>query len=384
MWGGILGTTKYFRNNFNLYENESFGKFYQELQTSVGKEFFVNTLKFTEDDFKKGSVCTAKSSFRINKSIGFSKLIEISKSCEEILDRPSIVSINDVSKLTKQKNEDLIKSLYTQLSKQLYDTFTGAEDSIPFDLCHKDYETYLTASCHQVKCYSSKKPDKDSKIVRGLINYLGVHEFDKLTNIDDIFTLMREQGKTFKSQEQFWNKVKSLRISCMDSDGVEILGDDFLSFLMGNIKSENGDEYFYVDKTWYEIKSTFVKNLNEACSSFIKDNLYAEVLKEWDAEKHNENQYNAQYIAENGTIVLDKITPDNIELCDILKWDDKNAYLIHVKSGFGNTMRDLCAQISIAANKLSQDLKGDNKKAFIKEIYKDLFSKKDLGGITAR
>jgi len=74
-------------------------------------------------------------------------------------------------------------------------------------------------------------------------------------------------------------------------------------------------------------------------------------------------------------MVLDKITPENIELCDMLKWDNDNLYLIHVKSGFGNTMRDLCAQISISANRLVQDRKATPSKEFVKKVYQSLKNK---------
>lgn len=73
--------------------------------------------------------------------------------------------------------------------------------------------------------------------------------------------------------------------------------------------------------------------------------------------------------------MLDKITPENIEPCDILKWDDENLYFYHVKAGFGNTMRDLCSQIFIAASNLQNDV--NSSKEYIGKIYDHLLSKRD-------
>ena len=98
--------------------------------------------------------------------------------------------------------------------------------------------------------------------------------------------------------------------------------------------------------------------------------------KTWAATLKDENAYNRQYLGEVNTIVLDKITPENIEPCDVMRWDDDNLYLYHVKSGFGNTMRDLCAQITIATNRIQQDIVAD--KTFVRKIYQALKNK--IGG----
>ncbi len=45
-----------------------------------------------------------------------------------------------------------------------------------------------------------------------------------------------------------------------------------------------------------------------------------------------EGDYNLTYKGDIKTIVLDTLTPDGIEPCDILKYDDNdNVYLFHVK-----------------------------------------------------
>lgn len=59
------------------------------------------------------------------------------------------------------------------------------------------------------------------------------------------------------------------------------------------------------------------------------------------------------------TLVFDTVTPENIEACDILKWDDEFVYVIHVKKGFDTSMRDLAAQVSITAKRIRNDRKTD-------------------------
>jgi hypothetical protein len=94
--------------------------------------------------------------------------------------------------------------------------------------------------------------------------------------------------------------------------------------------------------------------------------------KKWDKSNQDENEYSAQYMGENNTIVLDRVTADNIELCDILSWDSQSVYLYHIKAEFGNKMRDLSGQISIAAHRLARDSENN----FVREIYGSLKAKK--------
>lgn len=376
--GGIMGSTKYFRNNFNLFENEGFGKFYQELQATLEKEFMVNSLGFSEEDLKKGAVCSARSSFKINKAIDFSKLLNVIAACEDILKKDPIISINDVKKLTKQKNGELIENLNDALFDQLWSVFQSLDSSYPFDLCHSDFERYLTARSYRVKMHRQRKIPGTDTSSRMLVNYFDEYEFDSLVNIKELFVKIKTDI-TIKNQKHFSGQISSLKIVSYDEDGNELTSGDLLSHLMGDV-SHDGEKFFYVDKAWYQIKASFIDDLNASCKIFVQKSSYQGSMKPWDVVTQKENDYNAGYIGDEGTIVLDKIIPENIELCDILRWDDDNIFLIHVKAGFGNTMRDLCAQIAISANRLVQDLQAVPSKAFVRKVYQALRAKKGTAG----
>ncbi len=93
------------------------------------------------------------------------------------------------------------------------------------------------------------------------------------------------------------------------------------------------------------------------------------------ATGETEDTYNFSYLNENSTLVLHKITPKNIEPCDILKWDSENLYLCHVKAGFNNKMREVCSQIQISASIIKEAV--SSKGEYLKEIYKLLKKKID-------
>lgn len=148
--GGIMGTTKYFRNNFNLFDNDSFGKIYQELKANLNKDILTAKLGFTEDDIKKASLCVAKSSFRVNKDISFDQLVTLIEGCESILETEQPVSINDIERLTRKRNQPLIDRLNKALFAQLWGRYSQPNDGVDFDLCHYEVEKYLTASYYVI------------------------------------------------------------------------------------------------------------------------------------------------------------------------------------------------------------------------------------------
>ena len=366
--GSILGITKYFRKNFNLFENDDFGKIYQELKADIDKDTLVGKFGFTEEDIKKGSVCIAKSSFKISKAISFIQLLKIIKGCDDVLKTAHNFTINNIEKLAKKKNEVLIKKLDNQLYEQLWERYESPQNGFPFDICHHEYEEYLTASYYEVMKNSTKDGDYD------LRNLFVDHKFEEpLMDIDTLFEKIKSVEKPPQNKDKFISLIKAIKIFSYDENGTKITYGDLFSHLLGDV-SCNNKKYFYVEKNWYEVKDTFISELNNSCRYFIEKNYYEGLTETWDINTKKENDYNQKYIGKPRAIVLDKVTPENIELCDVLYWDDNNLYLCHVKSEFGNTMRDLCAQISIAASRIVRDTNAS--KEYAKKVYVSLKSRK--------
>ncbi|MFH1309762.1 MAG: DUF6119 family protein [Candidatus Omnitrophota bacterium] len=361
--GGILGATKHFRNKFNLFEDSSFGKIYQEIKADINKSVLIDKMGFTVDDIKKDLVCVAKSSFRINKTISFDQVLNIVRGCELIMETEQPIMINNVVKINKKKNQRLIQQLEEELFSQLWHRWSGGQDSYSFDLCHKDFEKYLTAEKYIVRKGVSGK------------NFLKEYEFEILNNVDLFFDKIREANEEINGKDDFVKLIKSIRIFSYDGAGEGLTKNYLIAHLMGDVTLEE-KKYFFIDNAWYYIKQSFVDELNEDCRSFILKNSCNGLVKTWEYDREDENKYSQKYIGDNNTIVLDKITPENIELCDILKWDENNLYLYHIKAGFGNTMRDLCSQIIIAANRLNRDL--NSSREYVKVLYQALNNK--IGG----
>jgi uncharacterized protein (TIGR04141 family) len=350
--GNILGTTKFFRKDFNLYENDGFGKIYQELRAQIDEEIVFKYFGLSKDEFKTGPVCIAKASFKINKSLTSEEFTQLVVGCNEIVRDLEAIAINAVEKLGRSE-KTLKEILNKELGNQLWSRFSDPTYDIDFDLCHPEYEKYLTSSEYEVRKGYSK------------YSFFG-HRFEtSLVDADMIFNEMKKSPPA--TEEEFLNLIASFRIYSFDEAGLEQTKGSFLEHLFGDV-SHNGTRYFYVNKTWYRIDNAFICDLNDACVDFAKNHSIIDILDEpWNPREISENAYNSLYIGKESTIVLDKITPEGIEPCDILKWDEEKVYLIHVKAGFGNSIRELCSQIIIAATRITADRKGNND--YLKKVY---------------
>ena len=131
--------------------------------------------------------------------------------------------------------------------------------------------------------------------------------------------------------------------------------------------SFNDNVYFLMEKEWYVIKKSFLDQINKQTKYFLDEKRYnGPTLIKW--TNSSENDYNSKYIGIENTFVFDKITPQKIEACDVLKVDKDIVYYYHIKKGFDNSMRDLCNQVFIASRRVFEDSKSEFE--FLKLLYR--------------
>jgi uncharacterized protein (TIGR04141 family) len=359
--GSLIGTNKFFRKTYNLFENESFGKIYEELNATLSPEILQEKFGFSVEDVKKGAICIAKSSFRIRKGIDFDQLFDIVKGCEDVYENMNPISINDVEIVDKKKEKTLVNDLTAELRHLLWLNYIKKENYYFFDLCHKEFEKYLTASRYVIRKGSSGK------------TYLKDMEFSTLDNVEILFDKLRGANASLEKEDEFVTLLDKLVIYSYDDDENPLTKGSFISHIFADVEYHD-KRYFYLDQEWYWIKDEFTRNLDASCRNYIDKNYNTGLDESWNYPKESEDDYNGKYVNKENTLVLHKVTPENIEACDVLKWDEQNLYLYHVKAGFGNTMRDLCDQVLISAKRILQDK--NSTKEYLKKIYDELRNKK--------
>ncbi|MCD9017520.1 DUF6119 family protein [Parachryseolinea silvisoli] len=339
--GGILGEIKFFRKDYNLNENENFGNFYQELQSALNPDH-LKLFGFTQDDIDSDKLCIAKNSFTIKKTISFDQLLVIIKRCEELLATVApVVEINGVKKLSKPE-QILIVDLERSVITSCYEEYCERQPTCDVELCHRDFDKYLDAAKYTIT-FKYKGPEE-----------VEIHDHP-IKKIAVVVKFIRSKFLRLDLNE-FIRVLGATIITSYDSDGNIMTTDKLENHYYTEIYHQQ-KSYFLHEKEWFEIKPGFISKLNAQCGDFIAKYLYRGDIDKWTNATDIEDTFNEKHIGKAKTIVLHKCTPENIEACDVLQWDDENVYLIHVKSGFDNSMRDLANQILISAKRINEDTK---------------------------
>ncbi|MNX93236.1 hypothetical protein D3C86_1254130 [compost metagenome] len=348
--GGVQGAIKFFRNDYNLYENENFGSIYNELNASISKDQLVKVFGFSKNDLKLDSLCIAKNSFSLKKSITFIELLNLVERSEELMKLPKIVEINTVEKVSKSDTV-LLYNLWKEVYQKIYENYLDINKFFSVEISNKDFEKYFYANSTNV-VIAAKQLSENLNFDFGIRDIQII--LDKIRILKPLLTI-----------EEFIECIESGYIETLDENGGILTRDSLKNHFCTEIVISN-KSYFLIEKDWYEISTTLIDKINEQATHFIANFKYSgPIMNKW--VRGTENEYNSSYFGAKDALVFDKFTPQNIEACDIIRWDSNKVYFYHVKKGFNNSMRDLCSQVSIAARKVDEDSKNQYK--FLEILY---------------
>lgn len=339
--GTVLGESRFFRGKQSLADEDQFGRIYKELNAELNTRILTTDLGFSQAEVKRSNTgCWAKSSFLLGKSIGFGKMLTLVDRLRTILDdKTPNFSLNSVTLIRNRGdlNKELINSLLDALKQKFFQQ-CQQPDPPDFDFCHPDFEAYLSASNFLVE-------------IDGEDDISGSEPF----RLTDLIAAFKKKGR-WQADTVGELDVGFLRrlLYSFDDSGTQLTRGTILEHLHGEI-TYNGNKFFYLDRQWYLINAAFVADLDKQCREMLKEYLRENLITERFDINRFENSFNDKFIGQKNCIVLDTILEENIEICDILLYDDRIIHLIHVKRGFNNSVRELAAQVAIAARRLAHD-----------------------------
>ena len=335
---GIAGTFKVFREEYNFHENRNFGNVYQEILASMDKDI-LRELGIPSNEVKK---CLVKNSFKLNQSLTFSEMINLVKSLDKLMEKEPKITVNDIKKIDPKRNSEVIKKLEREILDKLWKKKLDKEWlANNIDLRHKNFEKYVLADNYK---FSGEVYDSNYLLLNKII--------EKFENVN---------------KKDFIKKLKTNSLRTSDSEDINLTDDTIFNHFIYEFIVDT-KSYFLINGKYYEITNDFKGILNESCKNFINENYDNGLAKKWG--NTTEGVYNLSYKGDNKTIVLDTITPENIEPCDILKYDDEHVYFYHVKKGFNGSMRDLTNQVLLAASRIQEDKRSDFK--YLTSVYEKM------------
>jgi uncharacterized protein (TIGR04141 family) len=340
--GIVLGQQRYYRGDQRFSDENEFGKIYKKFQAQLKKGQMTGVFGFLPNDVKsKGSGCTAKDSFQLGKSVDLDVLLKNIKTYVDLIENTeSNFTLNKVIPILKKSTigQKLIQELRDELVNQLYHDCTN-HNNFNIDFCHPDFEDYRAAENFKLILDRETVIDLEDEEPSLEVVIREVRNLDRL---------IMDEPATFRLSV-LDNEIKSY-----DGEGNLLTTGTVLQHLHGEV-NYNGNTYFLIDGQWYRVDPEFIQALDEGCRDVLHQAWEENFFEiSFDLDK-DESVFNQHFVGKPGMLVFDTVTYENVEVCDILKHDEKNTWLIHVKKGFDNAIRDLASQIMISAKVIQAD-----------------------------
>lgn len=375
--GARAGMNEQFRNSYKLIDFVKFGKVPQEIHVKLSTEISNEFFKFLLPKEGERLNINVSKGFKIKKALDFSDFHRLIQEMSFVMERPT----NDyLSSFQEIINSNLIENFFKpELIKRIYDDYSyigkvskDTDNRFQFDFCNpNNIQQFYEADEYHIKRRTEKGGYVTLRIIndRNLIYKIAL-EFAKF----DLKITERNDLRNF---------LQGLRITCY-KDGKLGISSMFLYHISTEFPIEKRP-VFYIDNKWYYLRDSFISDLLYHTKHILGTyKLAGSILnKPWHKDIYpEEKDYNLEYNKENNYIVLDRIIVEGLELCDILHYTETKIYLIHVKFGFANEVRELTNQILISAKRLREEM-GTSDKSLLKSIYIGAMNKgRNLDGLT--
>ncbi|PXY43347.1 DUF6119 family protein [Flavobacterium hydrophilum] len=374
--GKIAVNSNYYKNNFKLIDHIKFGTVPTEISVKLHNDIndYFSSLKKDTGNVQ----IHVSSSIKFRKVIEYVDLIEVVKELKfiEELERKDYLTtyekINDYNLIENTFTETLVTTIFNDVNNTLQATINPI-NKFHFEFCHpsKLEEFYEADYFELLELDDDKKQNLFAKINdRNRIYFQvlsrAVNRFGANMAIDEFkYFLFGVRVRSYK------NGVRKNLTSGM-----------FLHHFNTELEI-NQRPIFLLDNNWYFLQDSFLKDLNRTCERILKNFKAPNSLltKIWNLKKENtEKKYNLLYKDLKNYLVFDTIAISGIELCDIIKYDAQNVYLIHVKRGFDSSMRELYNQIILSARRVEES-RSSTDKTYLKNCFNSLIKKKQGNSI---
>lgn len=364
------GMSEQFKDNYLLMDYIKFGKIPVELKIKISSKTvdlyfnqFVNTRS-------PNIILNISSGFNLNKKLTFQELGLLTQILEHIESKKADDFFSSYKEITNKTliSNSLKPAIINELFNKRNDIINNKVSN--FDVCYPNrIEDFFSADEYKIKLKEDKHKFKliattndKSEILRSILRFLAKENYDQ-----NLSTFNHYVYNIYIYS--FKNKSKS-----------PILQTALIYHLNTELYLTGLGTFIYLDSKWYKLREIFIKEMNERCSEILNGNdlknsiLNIEWEKKANGKREDESSYNDRYQTKD-YLILDTISPESIELADIIHITNNTIYLCHVKYGFSTEMRELYSQVISSARRLKNDLK-DEKNDYLKSVFKLLSSKK--------
>lgn len=338
-----------YSNEVNFVDIDRLDTIFKEVTGRLSDKESVKSLLSLNTKSKKKTVkIMAKNFIQFSSSLTFAKLLNLLK----IIDVYEVADLSDkfnlILPLDNKKNKAQIEKNNNAVVEKIYEYLCGNDQEFHFDMFNKDVTSFILADEYVIEA--------------------GKHIGKNENNLPELLKCSYKVflGKNLNTKERVKEYLLKAELIAYLND-VKICSGNILENLSGEVVVASENYYMFYGK-YYFLDDNYNDRLNLALQQKLNDNLYINVLQTKWLSKYNEDDYNEYAAVNDNCILIHKCIPENIEFADLLKFDGDNCHIIHVKDGFGCSMRELERQVDLSIIK-RDDLVKNNKEEYFFELY---------------
>ena len=360
VFGMELGAERFFRESFNLSYEDDFGKIYKKMLTAIDEEDFDKLGIVKKRDNTTSVSVEGSASLDLSSRFEYTELLKRVEKIEELLQTEGI-TFNQFYEIPYKQLNQIKPFLKEEL---VFTSFNAFHNDNHFDFYHPNVFAYLGTSDvlfenHQRSFQLRNRPSNFDflSIMELLIgqDLVDVSDRDKFKE-----SMINCKGSYFDNKtEQFINPR-----SLVDWLNAEI-----------NLGDEN---YFKIDEKWYKYQQGFdeylkgkleVQNWNDLI-------LKGTLLK---MKSESEGEYNFRHKSEkNLMIVGDTVSIKYLELFDLMRIEENDIYIYHVKLGLSRDMRVVINQLQNANRLLISESTDDLLSTVYERISRNIYKSEEI------
>jgi uncharacterized protein (TIGR04141 family) len=346
--GNSLSTQRVIKNITSIAAEENLGSVYKELSLQISCEL-ATEFGINEEESKKYVGVSTGDSIVIRRSINLGQLKNVLNKLIEIYNRPSNFALNYFVPITKKgkTSSELNGIFYEMIFENNFQNFEIVPD---------DIQMFYTASHKYIL-----KDDNSNVVI----------DQDNPIKLEDIMEIINNGRKSISSIKKVFREFK---MHTIDQSGECLLYPTRLLDVINGFVEIDNETYYVISGAWYVFEEDYYGLLNNKYSELFDSftDLSNEITSKYNLIKNqkNENEYNDSFKEQDNVIHAHTKLIKNVEIADLIFFDDDKLYLMCNKSKFdGPGIRDLSNQIITSAKLISNNLRNG---MFIDEYYNKL------------
>ena len=387
--GNVAQDRRNFRDTQRAVDEKNLGKIYQQASAKLRySEEFRHVLEtIFEGDTEKSKNVVASQGLKFAKSISLNELKRVVDFAEglDLDNRRFTLSPLKPVKRDKDYGKLKITRLDLLLAEQLFESIqsihSGAACSpLLYEIAHKHFELFY--GCDSLVLRRGRTVIGEFETPYGLQTSAVLNEIvaNDIAHFSQLAAQIRRLRNPVEIQKRKAEAIHEYSLECVfDNDGPSRpLKGKLVEFVNCEVR-EFGKSYFSIDGVWHLSRQNFVESLNGEFETIYELNQAEIEINDWfyRAEgarpaKEDENTY-LEHMAlqrSDNVLVMHKITPNKIELCDFLTWTDRDLFVCHVKPAFDGNVRVLTNQIIHSCALIQENLiTGDSEECVLRKYY---------------